>query len=33
MALFFKPDELVSYERVTDRWIVSRRESPPARPE
>jgi nucleoside-diphosphate kinase len=33
MALFFKPDELFSYERVTDRWIVSRRESPPARPE
>jgi nucleoside-diphosphate kinase len=25
IALFFKPAELVSYERVTDSWIVSRR--------
>lgn len=25
IALFFKPDELVSYERVTDRWISSGR--------
>jgi nucleoside-diphosphate kinase len=23
IELFFKPDEVVSYERVTDRWIVS----------
>lgn len=22
IALFFKPDEIVTYERVTDRWIV-----------
>jgi nucleoside-diphosphate kinase len=25
IALFFKPEELVSYERVTEHWIVSRR--------
>jgi nucleoside-diphosphate kinase len=23
IALFFRPEELVSYERATDRWIVS----------
>ena len=24
ISLFFKPEEIVSYERVTDRWIVSK---------